>query len=419
MRNVHMALATVLGFLCVLLFSGFTALSQTTPGVINYQGRLTDNTPQQNPISGTVAMEFRIYDAQVGGTLLWSETWSSVQVNNGFFSVLLGSQGTPIPDSVFTGGVDRYLEIVVNGEVLTPRQRIGKVGYSVQSEKSADTAKLGGIGPSGWQRTVSPSTCGPNAFFYSIQPDGTANCATPTESDPQVGTLSTNRVPRWNGSQLVDGIIYDNTSGVAVGGNPMTGYVFGVYGSMRVTSSLTVGGRVIGVATPVQSTDAANKAYVDARDVVGVYTINFGPAAFLFGNDGETPRFATANTHYRYSNNNNGANPHSAIVDITALIPQPSGFTTYLKTVKVNYFNSSGTNGMTIKLYYRNWETTSYNNPLPSSVTLSPIGSNSNTASYTFSGNGLDLTNRAVWLYVSDGNAWTYWQGGQIIYEVK
>lgn len=37
------------------------------------------------------------------------------------------------------------------------------------------------------------------------------------ETDPQVGTISTNRIPKWNGTSLVDGIIHDNGTYIGIG----------------------------------------------------------------------------------------------------------------------------------------------------------------------------------------------------------
>jgi hypothetical protein len=104
---------------------------------MNYQGRLTDNTPGQAPIDVPIAITFRIYDAMIGGVLEWEEPWGGVPVTGGIFNVMLGSNGVPIPAGVF-GGATRYLEIEVNGELLTPRQRLGSVGFAQQSENSAD-----------------------------------------------------------------------------------------------------------------------------------------------------------------------------------------------------------------------------------------------------------------------------------------
>ena len=37
------------------------------------------------------------------------------------------------------------------------------------------------------------------------------------ETDPQVSSVTTSRVPRWNGTTLVDGLIFDNTASVGIG----------------------------------------------------------------------------------------------------------------------------------------------------------------------------------------------------------
>jgi hypothetical protein len=124
--------------LSVLLLLAAPAYSQSVPTVMNYQGSLTDNTPTQTPVDATLPMKFRIYDAFMGGTQEWEEVWGAVMVTDGIFNVMLGSNATPIPSSVFTAGAIRYLEIEVGGELLTPRQRLGSVGFAHQAETSAD-----------------------------------------------------------------------------------------------------------------------------------------------------------------------------------------------------------------------------------------------------------------------------------------
>jgi hypothetical protein len=96
---------------------------------VNYQGRLAkpDGTPVTN---GNYAMSFAIFNAATGGNLIWPavgpETYTNIPVSGGLFSVGLGSQ-TPggIPTSVWNG--DRYLEIAINGETLSPRELIRSV----------------------------------------------------------------------------------------------------------------------------------------------------------------------------------------------------------------------------------------------------------------------------------------------------
>lgn len=103
------------------------------PHLINYQGRLTDSGGA--PLSGTYNITFRIYDAETAGNLLWEETQSSVVVQKGVFSILLGS--VTALNVLFDK--QYFLEIKVGNEVMSPRQRITSSGYAIRAEK-AETA---------------------------------------------------------------------------------------------------------------------------------------------------------------------------------------------------------------------------------------------------------------------------------------
>ena len=92
---------------------------------VNYQGRLADAAG--NPLDGTYGMSFSLWDAPSGGTVVWGpESHPAVPVSGGLFSVGLGSQTSGgIPTTVWDG--DRYLEITVGGETMTPRELIRSV----------------------------------------------------------------------------------------------------------------------------------------------------------------------------------------------------------------------------------------------------------------------------------------------------
>jgi len=92
---------------------------------INYQGHLAD--PDGNPLDGAHGMSFALYDAATGGNLVWGpEEHTAVEVSDGLFSVGLGSKTSGgIPTTTWNG--DRYLEITVGGETLTPRELIRSV----------------------------------------------------------------------------------------------------------------------------------------------------------------------------------------------------------------------------------------------------------------------------------------------------
>jgi hypothetical protein len=122
-------LACALGAAATLVGAG-----SSVPQLVNYQGMLAANTPQQEPVSGTLPMEFRIYGSLAGSDLLWQESWGGVVVEDGVFSVLLGSI-TPLPAGLFADEATLYLELAVMGETLAPRQRLASVPFA----QAADT----------------------------------------------------------------------------------------------------------------------------------------------------------------------------------------------------------------------------------------------------------------------------------------
>jgi len=92
---------------------------------VNYQGRLADAAG--NPLDGTYGMTFALFATDSGGSPVWGpESHPAVPVSGGLFSVGLGSQTSGgIPTTVWDG--DRYLEIAVGGETMSPRELIRSV----------------------------------------------------------------------------------------------------------------------------------------------------------------------------------------------------------------------------------------------------------------------------------------------------
>lgn len=146
---IQMLFAVVLW---VTAFGPTGAVAQV-PNLLPYQGHLTDASGTN--VTGTVSMQFAIYDAVSGGNQLptatpWSET-QSVAVEDGVFSVMLGNV-TALPEDLFTGGPTdskgalRFLQIHVNGEPLVPRQRIGSAAYAIAGPSDA----IRGSYDSGW-----------------------------------------------------------------------------------------------------------------------------------------------------------------------------------------------------------------------------------------------------------------------------
>ena len=119
------------------------AQAQTVPPVINYQGQLLDQNG--NPVNGIVTMGFAIYDAATGDTALHSET-QTVAVDDGIFHALIGSV-TPIAQTLFdTAPPAGFLEITVNGAVISPRHRIGSVAYAFKGGNANIHSVNAGVG---------------------------------------------------------------------------------------------------------------------------------------------------------------------------------------------------------------------------------------------------------------------------------
>lgn len=103
----------------------------------SYQGTLRDAAGVL--LNGQYKIQLRLYNTPAGGTPLHDETFSSVVVRDGVFSVVVGDGGAPIGATVFDNA-QLFLGITVNdaGEMV-PRQRIHPVPWAMQAS-SAQTA---------------------------------------------------------------------------------------------------------------------------------------------------------------------------------------------------------------------------------------------------------------------------------------
>lgn len=127
--------SVILIVVAVLISTIGGSVAASTPSLMNYQGRLTD--PSGNPLTGSFPLVFTIYDDSLlsaPGNIKWQEFHGAVQVNDGLFSVILGSGTPPVPltDGVFSG-VARYLGIKVAGDPeIVPRTRLVSTSYSLR-----------------------------------------------------------------------------------------------------------------------------------------------------------------------------------------------------------------------------------------------------------------------------------------------
>lgn len=142
------------------------AIDARPTGSLSYQGRLLR---AGSPYNGTLSMDFKLYSVDTGGSPWWQET-QSVSVSDGVFNVMLGAV-QPLNRSAVQFQIQQWLEVVVAGTTLSPRQPLSTVAYAMNLMPGAtivDENASGGYSYSLWLRSVNH----PAAFIRSESSTG-------------------------------------------------------------------------------------------------------------------------------------------------------------------------------------------------------------------------------------------------------
>jgi hypothetical protein len=142
-RFIILAGLIILVFLVLIWIRGTSLSLAEIPKMINYQGMLTNDSG--DPITDTLDLEFKIYNAESNGDLKWSETQTDVPIIDGLFNVILGSVN---PIDTLSFAENYWLEIKVGAQTMLNRLRFTSVGYAYRAER-ADTADYALSSPSG------------------------------------------------------------------------------------------------------------------------------------------------------------------------------------------------------------------------------------------------------------------------------
>ena len=246
---IHLRITHIVIFaLLALLLTMSGAIADTPVGsAFTYQGNLSDGG---TPATGIYDFQFRLFDAASGGNQESSTiVKQDVNVSNGLFNV-----GLDFGTIAFKGDA-RWLEIGVRPgsstgsfTVLSPLQPVKPTPYAVDAP-SAGTATaapwsgLTGV-PSGFSDNTDNTTtytagsgltltgtqfgvntnaiqarvtgvCPTGEAIRVISSNGTVQCQ--KETDPKVGSIATNAVPKWDGTRLITGTWVDNGGKVSIG----------------------------------------------------------------------------------------------------------------------------------------------------------------------------------------------------------
>ena len=187
------------------LASGVVLGQRDVASTIWFQGFLADIDTGE-PVNGDVDIVVALYDVDVGGTPLWGpESHPGTTVAEGWFNVELGSVVSPLPSF---DNPPYYLGLSVDGEVLTPRLKLGSVPSAFQAS-SADDAANGFELP----YTGSVSTGG-TAFSVVNSGGGTVGCF--TQRDPTSNSAAVYGITDGDGPAVVG---WSNGNGPAVMGH--------------------------------------------------------------------------------------------------------------------------------------------------------------------------------------------------------
>jgi pectin methylesterase-like acyl-CoA thioesterase len=114
------------------------AAQAVVPGQVHYQGYLLDDTG--TPMDGLVDLQFDLYKDSTGGSSLWNQTYNDVDVDQGYFAVMLGPL-TAADLKLPAGATTLYVQVSVlpagGGMVSLPRQPLASAPYSFLSEEAA------------------------------------------------------------------------------------------------------------------------------------------------------------------------------------------------------------------------------------------------------------------------------------------
>lgn len=181
---------------CAVVFAApAIAAPPVVPQSLPYQGLLLDGLGQ--PRTGSVDLTLRIYDAVVGGTLVYKQSFPSVSLVDGVFNVQLGpsGEGSDAPSNPLTtdlatalGGDAgatspvRFLQVTVGSDGPLARTQILSSAYALRatSAATADTA-INATNVSGVSGVYV------NEFFEHFPVDG----AGPANFDPREGIADT------------------------------------------------------------------------------------------------------------------------------------------------------------------------------------------------------------------------------------
>lgn len=117
--------------IAVFLLSAWMVLSAQAqvPSLINYQGRLVNDT---NLVNDTVGLSLQLYDDPAAGTLLYVDS-NQVAVVDGLYSTFIGDDTVSGTLTGALASAEVWIQVLVNGAALLPREQLVSAAYALRA----------------------------------------------------------------------------------------------------------------------------------------------------------------------------------------------------------------------------------------------------------------------------------------------
>ncbi len=136
---------------CAVIYFAAVAARAQVPQLIAFQGRLLSGS---NLVSGVTPISLRLFNAASGGAMLYEDS-NNVAVADGLYSTFIGDDSTGGSLTNALAATNLYLEVMVNGTALSPRERVASVVYALEAGVAqgvvANGITLGMIAPNAVQ----------------------------------------------------------------------------------------------------------------------------------------------------------------------------------------------------------------------------------------------------------------------------
>jgi hypothetical protein len=138
MQRSERSIVPLVAFMFLLAVPA-TSLAEV-PDTFTYTGNLQKDG---QPYDGMVSATFELYDSETGGESVWSETYPTLQVQDGQFTARLGAKED---FGEAFDGQELWLEVTVEGTTMTPRQHVGATPYARKAARADEAGNAETVG---------------------------------------------------------------------------------------------------------------------------------------------------------------------------------------------------------------------------------------------------------------------------------